>query len=109
MTPRSETEVSKAIGDFLDIHPRVSWQVRVNSGRVQLAKGGWMHLAPKDTPDRIGMLKGGRFFAVEVKRDAKTKPTNGQVRRLNQINADGGLAFVAHSIACVERYLGEIG
>ncbi len=109
MTPRGETEVSAAIGAFLDIHPRVSWQVRVNSGRVKLAKGGWMHLAPAGTADRIGMLTNGRLLAVEVKRDETEKPTQPQIRFLNKVNADGGFGFVAYSIACVERYLGEIG
>jgi hypothetical protein len=47
--------------------------------------------------DIIGVLPGGRFLAIEVKRPGG-KPTPEQLDFIDRVNEAGGLAFVAHSI-----------
>lgn len=47
-------------------------------------------------PDRIGILPGGRFFAVEVKAGTKYGLTALQEKALAEIRAAGGATFVVH-------------
>jgi hypothetical protein len=57
----------------------------------------------------LGVLKGGRILAIEVKAP-KGKVSPRQQQFLDTINEAGGLAFVAHSIEEVEQQLnGRIG
>lgn len=46
-------------------------------------------------PDYLGCVQ-GRFVAIELKRDAKEKPTRLQRYVLDKIEEAGGLVFVAH-------------
>ena len=47
--------------------------------------------------DIIGQLRDGRFMAIEIK-VKRDKPSPEQAAFLAQVNAAGGLAFVAHGI-----------
>jgi hypothetical protein len=75
-----------------------------NSG-IQRADGrGWI---PSQTPgiaDIIGVLPGGRFLAIEVKRPGgELSPT--QKLFLENVNRSGGLAFMASSLEEVIKTL----
>ena len=47
------------------------------------------------TPDLLVCCR-GRFVGVEVKRDERSKPSQPQLRRLEEIRAAGGVAMVVH-------------
>lgn len=55
----------------------------------------------KGVSDILGLYK-GRFLAIEVK-VPKKYPTPEQKEFIAQVNARGGIAFVARSLADVER------
>lgn len=57
--------------------------------------------ARKGVSDILGILDDGRFLAIEVKKDAKSKPSKDQRDFIDEINNKGGLGFVAFSIDCV--------
>lgn len=48
-------------------------------------------------PDYICCLPGGKFLAIEAKADSKSKPTELQKLRIDQINAQGGEAMIIHA------------
>ena len=50
----------------------------------------------KGVSDVIGILPGGKFFAIEVKRQ-NTDRTNIQIRVMSQIEAAGGVTGVARN------------
>ncbi len=73
----------------------------MNSGAGNLVrKGGqsqWIRFGFAGQPDIMGMLKGGRLLAVEVKRPSG-KVTPEQAEFLAKASTNGGCAFVARSI-----------
>jgi len=94
-----ESEIQKAILDYF-AHFKYTKVWRNNSGTAQVKLGKneyWMKLAPKGTPDLIGYLPDGRFLGIEVKRPGQ-HATKEQQEFLDELNARGGLGFVAHSI-----------
>jgi len=106
-----EADVQRAILDYLLMHPRVAWAQRINSGRVRTEHGRMFKGADAGTSDIIGMLVGGRFLAVEVKRDGKAARNNtsdDQWLFIKVINDNGGLAFVAWSVEMVEEMLRDV-
>lgn len=58
-------------------------------------------------PDRLCCYR-GRFFAIEVKRDAKHKPTKWQEREIRAIIGAGGEAKVVWSVEQVREKIEEI-
>jgi hypothetical protein len=50
---------------------------RNQSGLVRVARG-FMHLAPKGSPDIVGFTRGGRFVGLEVKLTDKTARAKGE-------------------------------
>jgi len=68
----------------------------------------------KGVPDILGLLPGGRFLAIEVKKPVKNPRSFEKLHNLasqdqklfiNQVNDLGGLAFVADSLEVVKRQL----
>lgn len=55
-------------------------------------------------PDIIGMLPGGRFFAIEVKAP-NGKLSALQVLNLERIQLNGGIAIIARSVDDVAKHL----
>ncbi len=53
-------------------------------------------LGRRGIPDFVGVLPGGRMFAIECKADAK-RPTELQQRNLERIEQAGGLALIART------------
>lgn len=54
--------------------------------------------------DIIGIASDGRFLAVECKHGYK-KPTEDQLRFINEIRKRGGIAIIAYSLSDVEKVL----
>ena len=95
-------EVLKA----LSVHPGVAWAHRCNSGAARVGnrfiRFGW-----PGCPDVLGQLKDGRLLGVEVKAP-KGRPSTEQTLFLAQINAAGGVGFIARSLVDVVRELGPL-
>ena len=94
---------------------RVVWFCRVNGGLAQYGqqrvRNYALHLAGqapsgKGYADLHGMLPGGRYFALEVKRPGE-EATPEQARFLDVVRAGGGIAAVVRDFAEVARALGE--
>jgi hypothetical protein len=82
----------------LNFHPNVAFAWRANSGKFKVDGERWMVVNFKGCSDILGMLKDGRFLAVECKRRGE-QPSPEQQSFLNQVNAAGGLGICVHSIA----------
>ena len=92
----SEASIQRDILDYLEACPKVRWVRRINTGAVR--KGGrYIRFGFVGCSDVIGMLKGGRFFAVEVKKPGE-EPTPEQQQFIDMTNEGGGLAFWADSL-----------
>jgi hypothetical protein len=104
----TEAQIQGQIIDWLRLHGAVV--TRINSGSVLLQNSNGstrrVKLADAGTSDIIACLHGGEYVAIEVKRPGE-KPTPAQELFIDQVNATGGLAFVAHSLEDVMRELGQ--
>ena len=91
-----ERDVLKQIIHVLRHDPRV---VRVERNQSGVFQDGnrYVKVGRRGDPDIGGMLKGGRTFAIEVKRPG-FNPDPLQQKRLDEIAAAGGLAGCAHSV-----------
>ena len=101
-----EADALREVLKALNAHPAVAWCERQNSGAAKVGKRfirfGWT-----GCPDVLGQLKDGRFLGVEVKAP-KGKPTPEQTLFLAQINAAGGVGFIARDLRDVVRELGPL-
>ena len=96
--PPLERDVLKAVLKFLSHHPKVAWCCRVNSGMLQLDNDRFIRFNSKrGMADIIGMTTTGLFLACEVKREGAALMDH-QRDFLNEVRANGGVAFVARSI-----------
>jgi len=97
-----EKAIQSAILDYLKYAKEVGWAMRVNAGKIKVnSKYGsrFINMAPAGTSDIIGMLKGGKFFAIEVKTPDRIKTlTTYQKNFIDKINENGGIAFMATSV-----------
>jgi len=101
-----ESEIQAAIVKAARKHPAIGRVFRVNSGTFKSFAGSIVQGAPKGTPDLIGFLTDGRFMAVEVKVPGEF-PTPEQRAFLADLNACGGLGFVATSVDSFLRFLAD--
>ncbi len=96
-----ESDIQAAVLAFLAHHRRVAFAWRANTGAASYqgkdGKPRFVAYGFKGCADIIGMLRGGRFLAVECKR-AGESPTAEQRAFLDHVNRHGGLAFVARSV-----------
>lgn len=93
---------------------RVAWFARCNGGGMRDRTGRFLRFyqlyLPRATPkskgmaDLHGMLPGGRYFALEVKRPGY-EATPEQARFLDVVRAGGGIAAVVRDFAEVARVL----
>lgn len=106
-----ESDIQSAILALLRQHPRVSWAARMNVGARNMAAPGererWVQFAFRGCADIIGMLRGGRFLALECK-SASGRVTTEQVEFLGLVARHGGLGIVARSVDDVVRALEEV-
>ena len=92
----AEADVLKAVLATLEMHPKVAWVARMNSGAFEV-EGRFIKAGFKGCSDIIGMLKGGRLLAVECK-SSKGKETQDQAAFGARVAEDGGMYFVARSV-----------
>lgn len=95
---------------------RVAWFARCNGGGMFDRTGRFLRFyqlyLPKATPkskgmaDLHGMLAGGRYFALEVKKPGETA-TPEQATFLAVVRAGGGIAAVVRGFEDASRALGE--
>jgi hypothetical protein len=99
----SEADVQKSILAYLKYMGVRAW--RQNVGAVSAEHNGrkrFVRFGERGAADVHGVLPGGRYIAVEVKKPGK-KPTDAQLLWLRAIDAAGGLAFWASSVEEVQR------
>jgi hypothetical protein len=70
-----------------------------------IARGMVRYGLCKGSSDLIGLVRGGRFVAIEFKSD-RGRPTAEQLRFIELVQAFGGLAGVSRSVGDSRRILG---
>lgn len=91
-----EGEVVRACLDTLYTLGIYCW--RQNQGGIPLEDGGFRSFnGMRGLSDIIGILKDGRFLAVEVKRPGKTA-TEEQWQFIESIQKNGGVSMVVSSV-----------
>lgn len=113
----TEQDIQGQIIDYLRIEQargRVVWFERSNGGGMKDKTGRlvlfyWLYLRgkiprSKGKSDLSGMLAGGRFFALEVKRRDE-KPTKEQLDYLAAVRDGGGIAAVVRSFNDAKNFL----
>lgn len=82
----TESEIKKSIRRYLNMRGIFNWNQWQGTFSV------------KGVPDIIGILPGsGRILGIEVKRPGG-KPSDLQIKFMEDINKSGGVAFVASSV-----------
>ena len=82
-----ESDIRKQIMDYLALRGVVAW----------LSHDGWHRPSAIGVPDILGILKGGRFLAIEVKRPGE-RTTQAQAEFAARISEAGGLVLLANGI-----------
>jgi hypothetical protein len=106
--PRSEKSIENEILTYLKLRgvfvwPNASVGVFDQKLGIYRKKRGVHRVV--GISDILGITQDGRFLAIEVK-SVKGRLTADQAQYLSNINARGGLAFVARSISDVQERLG---
>jgi len=112
-----EQDIQSQIIEYLRIEQargRVVWFERSNGGGMKDKTGRlvlfyWLYLRgkiprSKGKSDLSGMLAGGQFFALEVKR-GNEKPTKEQLDYLAAVREGGGIAAVVRSFSDAKNVL----
>lgn len=104
-----EAEILSSVLQALNFYPSVAWFVRCNSaaGRLVFPDGTvsqFMRFGFPGCPDILGMLKGGKLLAIEVK-SPTGRVSEAQAAFLETVSAHGGLAFVARSVSDLKQRL----
>lgn len=100
-----EREVQKSIIALLTF--RRALVVRTNSGGVKVDDRYVRFNSAKGCSDLLACYR-GRWLALEVKRDAKEKPTEQQAAFLAEVARAGGIGRVVSDIREVETILDQI-
>ena len=85
---------------------------RINTGCFTIGEGQnrrFIKTADAGTCDFEGYDNAGRFIAIECKRPSGGRLSPAQKERIDDINAKGGVAFVAHSGAEALEKLKQYG
>jgi hypothetical protein len=101
----SEAEVLKTILKYLRLRKEVAWVCRINSGTFAEDDRFISSNSQKGMSDVIGMMVGGKLFAIEVKSHSGRLMQH-QDDFLCLILSGGGYAGVARSIEDVNKILG---
>ena len=95
-----ESDVLAACLQYANLHQRVAWAQRMNTGAWEIDEGQddsgqrpgrFIRFGFPGLSDIVGQLKDGRWLAFETKRAGK-KPTRGQLAFLALVNTHNGLA-----------------
>ena len=100
-----EKEIQKAILDWLRWNKVFCW--KTNNVGIKKPNGSYIPAGMKGVSDILGILKGGVFLAIEVKRK-KGILSDYQRDFINKIIDNGGVAFEARSLKDVKDYLKDI-
>lgn len=92
----AEADVLKAVLATLEMHPKVAWVARINSGMFHVEQR-FIKAGFKGCSDILGMLKGGRLLAVECK-SSKGKESADQESFGRRVTEGGGLYLVVRSV-----------
>ena len=99
-----ERVILRDIIKLLRSHSKVAFAHRQQSGVFREGERV-IRVGIVGLPDINGMLVGGRYLGIEVKRHGGTVSA-AQQHRIDQINRNGGLGFVAY---CVDDVIQKIG
>lgn len=107
----SETQISKAIADFLRKNfPQVRF-TRLQCGLAKGWRGGVIKLSEESWPDYIGYLPDGRFIGIEIKdpngTTAKARHKK-QAARGSDIISTGGVYIILTSVEDASKKIGEL-
>src|ERR1035441_8428025 len=100
---KPEQSIQRALLEYLNWKYIFCWKVTTTGSFVQ-SRNTWIPSQAPGVSDILGVLKGGRILAIEVK-SPKGRVSPQQDRFIDNINENGGLAFVARSIEEVESKL----
>lgn len=99
-----EKDIQGQILDYLHLRRVFAW--RQNAGAMKgehKGKRWFVRFASVDgISDIVGVLPGGRFLAIEVKRPGE-EPTPSQRAFLSRVTDAGGMAFAATSVREVQE------
>lgn len=97
-----ESEIQKACLDYLRLLniPRR----KINTVGIKKADGSWIPSQSRGTADIIGVLRSGRFLAVEVKRPGG-KLSKEQVEFLEEFDRGGAVCMVVTSVEELEKFI----
>jgi hypothetical protein len=107
----SETQISKAIADFVrKNYPQIQF-TRLQCGLAKGWRGGVIKLSEEGWPDYIGYLPDGRFIGIEIKdpsgKTDKVRKAK-QTARGSDIIAAGGVYLVLTSVEDANKKIGEL-
>jgi hypothetical protein len=113
----TETQIQAAILDWLRVEQaqgRVVWFARINGGATRNAQGRFLTFyrlyllgraeRSRGYADVHGMLAGGRYFALEIKKPGE-RPTPEQAQFLQAVHDGGGIGAVVTSFEHVREVL----
>lgn len=103
-----EKDIQNSIIELLKYHGYFCWRNNTGASKYRNSSGyeRWVRFGQPGFSDIFAIQpRSGKFIGIEVKRDAKHKPTPAQTEFLNQVNAKGGIGFVAWSIEQVAERL----
>lgn len=110
-----ESERQAGIVRYLQLEKRVRFFIRINGGGRSIGKFfvwfyklfiGNLERKGKGVSDIVGMLRDGRFFALEVKRPDE-EPTPDQAEFLRMVAECGGVSGVANNWQQAKEILGD--
>lgn len=112
----SEAQVQAAVLKFLQLHPKVAFAHRQNTGAAYMVnldsngnvtgKPRFVRFAFKGCADILGMLKDGRWLAIECK-SHNGRPTPDQTAFLRTVRDNNGVAGVAWSLDDAVRIIND--
>ena len=102
---RKESEIQRGILEYLRFRGVLAWKAGTGAMRAEYrGKPRFIQFGTKGVSDIIGMLPGGRFLAIEVKRPGK-RPTWEQSEFLRAVREGGGQGWLAVSTHDVDLLL----
>lgn len=93
----AERDILKGCLQLLELHPKVGFSWRQNTGMAMNAQGKRIFFSTKGCADILGALVDGRFLAVECKATGK-KANPDQQAFLDAVNRAGGLGICVDDV-----------
>jgi len=102
--PVREKDVLSAVLELLAVHPRVAFAYRQNVGGFYNAAGQYVACGFAGCADIIGMMKDGRYLAIEVK-GSRGKASEEQLAFIFKVRNNGGVGLIAYAVDDLVRGL----